>query len=759
MEMASANEIFEGGKNDSSIFQEGTLTDDNLSVRPFSYTEPLSPAQKKLSSDLLRLSSEKSLSHLSHGDTPAALRASTIELKNLRQTPFSEPVVISGAYVKNIPSRTVEKVYVYIYLESSANSSVLDSYCEVTERDEENHIAVAWVSSGSLEILASLPEVKNIQTVVPPLLRQEDGITKGDSVLRTESLRELYDVNGTGIKIGVLSDGVDNLAQVQTSGALPSDIHVLSNKIGGKEGTAMLEIIYSGAPGAELYFHDCGESRLEFNNAFDALVNEGCTIICDDIGWVSEPFFEDGIVASHIQNVIQERDILYVSSAGNSGDSHYQGFFYDNGNGWHDFSGGQREKTNLQLEIKPSGEVWVFFEWDDRWESSGNNYDLFLVDDNSEILESSEVYQNGDDLPLEYIMYTNREKGTFNASIKIRKTSGEARELELFIYCWPGVTVERENLVAKDSIFGHPALPEVVTVGAVNINESGTYRIEDFSSLGPATIAYPAREIRSKADLSGVDGVNITGLDGFTNKFYGTSASAPLVAAVAGLIWSAFPDKSEMDLKRLLYTSSIDIGEPGYDTVCGYGLVDAIGMYEKAAKGPVTFTVNQNGSGDFSSLTAAINQSCPGDIILVHPGIYRENVAVPWALSILAASGRPNDTIVEAASSEGQVFHVTGNSASIKGFNIRGSVNMNGIYLESASNCTLENNLISGCNQGILLEGAFNNTIIFNNISNNTEGFRLEASFLNNIQENEFDNNDIIINEISKKEISMDNIS
>ncbi len=234
-----------------------------------------------------------------------------------------------------------DKVYVYIYLKPSANSSVLEEYCEIQERDEENHIAVSWVPLKSLETLASLSEVKSIQTVLPPFVRQENAVSEGDFILKSSSLRDSYGVNGTGIKIGIISDGVDSLEDSQAAGNISYDVNILSNKIGGNEGTAMLEIIQDIAPGAELYFHDCGSSRLEFNRAVDTLVNEGCTVICDDIGWLSEPFFEDGIVANHVNEIIKKHDLLYVSAAGNSGDSHYQGLFYDNGSGWHDFSSGR----------------------------------------------------------------------------------------------------------------------------------------------------------------------------------------------------------------------------------------------------------------------------------------------------------------------------------------------------------------------------------------------------------------------------------
>ncbi|WP_269850896.1 S8 family peptidase [Methanosarcina horonobensis] len=627
MQKASAAELVPAGNEsrNSSI----SLTDTGKEIN--SSEESLSPDQKKLSKDLLQLYDER---YLSEEESSETLRARMIKLGQLsqidpvlRRTSHSaEKYQRDSADLEYSASKSsfssAEKVYVYIYLEPYANSSILDGYCEVEERDEENHLAVAWVPLESLEILASLPEVRSIQTVLPPFVRQGNTVSEGDLILKSSSLREFYGVNGTGIKIGIISDGVDSLEDAQATGDVPSDVHILSNKIGGNEGTIMLEIAHDIAPGAKLYFHDCGSSRLEFNRAVDALVNEGCTVICDDIGWPSEPFFEDGIVADHVKKVIKEHDLLYISSAGNSGDCHYQGLFYDNGSGWHDFSSGQGETENLQLEIQPSGEVWVFLQWNDKWEHSGNNYDLYLKNrETSETIASSEVYQDGDDLPLEYITYVNNGENTLHASIEVKRTSGEARELELYIYYWPGVTVNPENIVAEDSIFGHPALPEVVTVGAVRTGESGGYEIESFSSIGPVTISYPSPEVRQKADLSGLDGVSITGKGGISEQFYGTSASSPHVAAISALVWSAFPEKSAMDIRRLLYTSSTDLGDPGYDTIFGYGLVDALRMYEQASGTPSILIVNTDGSGDFSSVSEEINNSRPGDSILV----YREH--------------------------------------------------------------------------------------------------------------------------------------
>jgi len=65
-----------------------------------------------------------------------------------------------------------DRVYVYIHVIPAASTHIIDSYViNVTDRDEQNHIAVAWVSISRLEALASLPEVRLIQMVIPPRQR------------------------------------------------------------------------------------------------------------------------------------------------------------------------------------------------------------------------------------------------------------------------------------------------------------------------------------------------------------------------------------------------------------------------------------------------------------------------------------------------------------------------------------------------------------------------------------------------------------
>ncbi|HSB36699.1 MAG TPA: neuroendocrine convertase 1, partial [Thermoanaerobaculia bacterium] len=78
--------------------------------------------------------------------------------------------------------------------------------------------------------------------------------SEGDVTHRADLARANFGVNGGGVKVGVLSDGVDFLAAVQASGDLPAVTVLPGQAGGGDEGTAMLEIVHDLAPGAQLYF-------------------------------------------------------------------------------------------------------------------------------------------------------------------------------------------------------------------------------------------------------------------------------------------------------------------------------------------------------------------------------------------------------------------------------------------------------------------------------------------------------------------------
>jgi len=93
------------------------------------------------------------------------------------------------------------------------------------------------------------------------------------------------------------------------------------------------------------------------------------------------------------------------------------------------------------------------------------------------------------------------------------------------------------------------------------------------------SIYYPAYELRNKTDLSGPGSVRISGMNGTDTLFAGTSASAPSVAGVGALVWSLYPEKNGSEIREILCSSAEDLGEPGYDTIFGYGSVNSSAIY------------------------------------------------------------------------------------------------------------------------------------------------------------------------------------
>ena len=118
--------------------------------------------------------------------------------------------------------------------------------------------------------------------------------SEGDITHRASTARGTFNIAGTGVKIGVLSDGVSTIAAPQASGDL-GVITVLAGQAGsGDKGTAMLEIIHDIAPGADLYFATSATSITSFAQNIRDLRTAGCDIIVDDTSYIAESPFQDG---------------------------------------------------------------------------------------------------------------------------------------------------------------------------------------------------------------------------------------------------------------------------------------------------------------------------------------------------------------------------------------------------------------------------------------------------------------------------------
>ncbi len=115
-----------------------------------------------------------------------------------------------------------------------------------------------------------------------------------------------------------------------------------------------------------------------------------------------------------------------------------------------------------------------------------------------------------------------------------------------------------------------------MAVGAIDANDPGNDTIEFFSSIGPSRIDFPSVQLRDKPDITGIDGVSVTGTGGFPSTFFGTSASAPHIAAIAALLKQAAPSATPAQIRDALTSTAVDLGPMGRDDTYGWGLADAL---------------------------------------------------------------------------------------------------------------------------------------------------------------------------------------
>jgi PGF-pre-PGF domain-containing protein len=121
------------------------------------------------------------------------------------------------------------------------------------------------------------------------------------------------------------------------------------------------------------------------------------------------------------------------------------------------------------------------------------------------------------------------------------------------------------------------------------------------------------------------------------------------------------------------------------------------------------------------SIQTAVDNAVSGDVILLKPGMYTENVKVNKDnLVISSESGNPDDTIIVAASSSDHVITLQANNVGISGLGITGAMDSYaGIYLSECNNCILEYNKILNNGYGVYLLLSKGNTLSGNVISSN----------------------------------------
>ncbi|MGJ5178183.1 S8 family serine peptidase [Bradyrhizobium oligotrophicum] len=386
-------------------------------------------------------------------------------------------------------------------------------------------------------------------------------------------------VTGAGIKIGVLSSSFNNLggaAADEASGALPSasKIQILKDMPSGgtDEGRAMMQVIHDIAPDASLAFYTAFQSEQDFANGIIALANAGCKVIVDDVSYPDEPFFQNGIIAQAIQTV-QAMGVTYVTSAGNNGSVAYQTSWSSMSGsiGGHYFAGNALSfGGNVAQTITVTAGAQLLVQWDQAFGQATSNLAVSVYKDGQYLGYIANTYQTP------YIGLQFGVSGTYQIVIANTGFAPPSTIKEILAGNGAPVAIDGANV---GTVFGHAMTPGVITVGAVNSANTPAFGStpvsESFSSSGAGTeILFANDGTRlstplqlSPVAVSGVDNIATT-VTGLTD-FYGTSAAAPTVAAIAALILTANPSLSSSAVEEILQQTAVPMGN---QAVAGAGL-------------------------------------------------------------------------------------------------------------------------------------------------------------------------------------------
>ena len=462
-----------------------------------------------------------------------------------------------------------------------------------------------WIPADRLDELREVEGVIAVESPQYGSFAAGDALTEGDEALNAGAARSRFDVDGSGVRVAVISDGVAGLPLAQHAGEAPKLVEAKAFGAGnlnrGQEGTVMIEIVHDIAPGASISF-----AAVTTDLDHIAAVNyyaQRVDIIVDDVSYAF-PADQRSDVSVNTTRALRHPSWplrLYVTAAGNWAESHWAGQWRAGPDGSrlglsspgavHQFNGAAGAEmlfgAGNGFAIEPDAQIRLALFWDDPWGRSNNDYNLYLMSKPGTILASSETTQGiGVDshVPREHIEYVHEGEATeLFVVIQNHNNDAEPVSFDLFAFHGAGSQLRLYHRTPTGSILAQSDAEGALTVGAVNV---GRDMVAAYSSRGPTVNGM------DKPELSAVDRVTVSDKTHFGPRFSGSSAAAPHVAGVAALMLDVQPALLAADggnpllerrlIRDILISTAQDIPPAGPDPSSGAGLVDAVAALEMA---------------------------------------------------------------------------------------------------------------------------------------------------------------------------------
>ncbi|MDK2971566.1 MAG: hypothetical protein PWP23_1321 [Candidatus Sumerlaeota bacterium] len=488
---------------------------------------------------------------------------------------LAEKAKRNGQYQLDVAVTDIEKVSAAA---AKAGLDVVSSFDMYGSRS----ITVRTADLTKIDAIVDMPEVRKI--AFEPLATTNVGSVPGqaDIALTADLARSTHSVDGTGVRIGVLSDTFNRVGTAgtltpgPTAGTLtgtdsqttldaPANVRVvdIGPDTGSDEGRGMVELIHDVAPGADISWASAFTSYTDFASNILALATDPgfeCDIIVDDVSYFVAPMYQDGPIALAYRDAYNLHGVLAFSSAGNNADNAHESAYKDINpdvddtelpeNDLHDFGGGD---THLEILVENGATVTVTLHWNEPYSGSSlgagpgseSDLDLFLATDTVVPLDVTQWVAYSADFqgvsgsplgdPVEFLAYQNTTGSAQTLYVVVNHYDGtEPSALHLSIQ---GATIIDTHLMGARTIWGHPAAPEVMALAAAPwfdieaptlFGATANVDPESFTALGGALPFYfdgtgspIALETRNKPDMTAPDGTN-TSFFGQANIFGGS---------------------------------------------------------------------------------------------------------------------------------------------------------------------------------------------------------------------------------------------
>ena len=440
----------------------------------------------------------------------------------------------------------------------------------ISPRHATAHYIEVFVPPLLLRDIAKISDAAQISLIVPPQSLQEppNQSVAGDGPAAHHSTAwNQAGFTGSGIKVGVIDVGFADADKLLGT-ELPADPQTrcyttetdsptdLSGCDQSAHGTIVAESIIDIAPEATLYLASV-RSPGDLADVVDWMISQDVSVINMSLAWPfdgpgdgtsPQPHSPLNTLARAVSN-----DILWVNSAGNSGQSSWLGVAADaDGDGLLEFGAAQE-----RLNISVNESTIVQLRWDGDWGAEATDLDLHLFDAAGNPLAQSQNPQEGraGNRPYE-IAFPAHATARGNAYIEVSSRTAELPR-------WIQIVLWRGSIAGSTGgSINNPAESDssaMLAVGAAHWDN--TQIIEGYSSRGPTP------DGRIKPDLVGV----ACGQTALTDTFCGTSQSAPHIAGLAALVRQRFPHLSAQDIRQYLTSHAEDRGAPGPDSTWGAG--------------------------------------------------------------------------------------------------------------------------------------------------------------------------------------------